>query len=136
MIYLYVYFLLMLLMWICCCFYAFDEFYIYIIVVRESHPFCLKMLPFVWVTCRWSWVVGGGSTSRTCYVWDGILYYFHSYVLNFETWWCSFVETFWWGLCAKIFIWGLIMIEMNIPLQIFISWLLNFNSLFLLKNFI
>ena len=29
-----------------------DELYIYIIVVRESHPFCLKMLPFVWVTCR------------------------------------------------------------------------------------
>jgi len=23
-----------------------------IIVVCESHPFCLKMLSFVWVTCR------------------------------------------------------------------------------------
>jgi len=28
------------------------------------------------------------------------------------------------------------MTKMNILLQIFISWLLNFNSLFLLKNFI
>jgi len=26
--------------------------YIYIIIVCESHPFCLKMLLFVWVTCR------------------------------------------------------------------------------------
>jgi len=23
-----------------------------IIIVCESHPLCLKMLPFVWVTCR------------------------------------------------------------------------------------
>jgi len=40
-----------------------DEFCIYIYCC-ESHPFCLKMLPFLWVTCRWSWVVGGGSISR------------------------------------------------------------------------
>jgi len=31
--------------------------YISIIVVCESHPFCLKMLPFVWVTYRWSRIV-------------------------------------------------------------------------------
>ena len=24
------------------------------VIVCESHPFCLKMLFFVWVTCRWS----------------------------------------------------------------------------------
>ena len=33
-----------------------DEVYV-IIIVCESHPFCLKMLPFVWVTCRWSRIV-------------------------------------------------------------------------------
>jgi len=33
-----------------------DELYI-IIIVCESHPFCLKMLPFVWVTCRWIRIV-------------------------------------------------------------------------------
>jgi len=32
--------------------------YIYIIVVCESHPFCLKMLLFVWVTCRYWRLVG------------------------------------------------------------------------------
>ena len=37
------------------------DFNIYIYCC-ESHPFCLKMLPFLWVTCRWSWVVGGGSS--------------------------------------------------------------------------
>jgi len=29
-----------------------DELFIYIIFDCETHPFCLKMLPFVWVTCR------------------------------------------------------------------------------------
>jgi len=65
-------------------------------------------------------VVGGGSTSRTCYVWDGT-----SILLSFLC--IDFGKYFDEALCQD-FTRGFIVIEKIIPLQISISWLLKFNS--------
>jgi len=83
----------------------------------KSHPFCLKMLLFVWVTCRWSglvavdccceWLsltVSFGALIRNgmgnfCYCFLFLAYYFYEFLWT----WCWNI---WWDFtlrpCAKV----------------------------------
>ncbi len=85
--------------------------YMFIIIECEISPFCLKMLLFVWVTCRWSrlavdccceWLpltVSLGALIRNGM--GNFVIVFYSLHIIFMRFYEHDVETFWWDFTLR-----------------------------------